>query len=217
MSAHEHGEIMIVVTGQVDLQLDGIAALLDSQPGMDVEAVVDLDGDGPRAVRLKRPDVVLVEVPKADPLVMDAQRRAIRIVREAHPDGGVVAILQRPDPFVARDVLQAGANACVTRGDRTRHLIDAVWQAASGEQYVSPPISIALADVSVQNGNGDLSLRENEVLRMIALGYTNQEIADQMHLSVRTIEAHRARLQAKLGVTRRAELVHVAHECGLVG
>jgi two-component system response regulator NreC len=156
---------------------------------------------------------------KYTPITATLARELVDFLRiwQAHPDGGVVAILQRPDPFVARDVLQAGANACVTRGDRTRHLIDAVWQAASGEQYVSPPISIALADVSVQNGNGDLSLRENEVLRMIALGYTNQEIADQMHLSVRTIEAHRARLQAKLGVTRRAELVHVAHECGLVG
>ena len=217
MSAYEHGEIKVVVTGTMDLQLDGIAALLDARPGLDVEAVVDLAADGPRAVRLKRPNVVLVEVPRADPLDVDAPTKAVRAMRDAHPDGGIVAILQRPDPFAARDVLQVGASACLTKSDRTRHLMDAVYNAARGEQYVSPAISIALADVSVQNGNGDLSLRENEVLRMIALGFTNQEIADQMHLSVRTIEAHRSRLQAKLGVTRRAELVQAAHEYGLVG
>jgi DNA-binding NarL/FixJ family response regulator len=217
MSAHEHGEIRVVVTGTMDLQLDGIAALLDARPGLDVEAIVDLETDGPRAVRLKRPDVVLVEVPKADPLAVEAPAKAVRTVHDANPDGGVVAVLHRPDPFAARDVMQNGANACLTKSDRTRHLIDAVYNAARGEQYVSPAISIALADVSVQNGNGDLSLRENEVLRMIAMGFTNQEIADQMHLSVRTIEAHRSRLQAKLGVTRRAELVQAAHEYGLVG
>jgi two-component system response regulator NreC len=217
MSAHEHGQIKVVVTGHMDLQLDGLAALLDARPGLDVEAVVDLEQDGPRSVRLKRPHVVLVEVPKADPLTVDAPSKSVRAVRDAHPDGGVVAVLQRPDPFAARDVLQNGANSCLTKSDRTRHLIDAVYNAARGEQYVSPAVSIALADVSVQNGNGDLSLRENEVLRMIAMGFTNQEIADQMHLSVRTIEAHRSRLQAKLGVTRRAELVQAAHEHGLVG
>jgi two-component system response regulator NreC len=199
----------------VDMYLDGIGCLLQGQPGIEVETVTDLQTDAARVIRMKRPKVVLAELTDLHP--PETPRSTLRALHDACPDSNVVAVLANADPFVARDVLQAGACGCLTKAARVRHLVDAVWHASRGEQYIAPAVSIALADVSVQNGTGDLSLRENEVLRMIALGFTNQEIAEQIHLSVRTVETHRARLQSKLGVSRRVDLVRAAREHGLLG
>lgn len=215
MSESERAAVTVVVAGTVDMYLDGIGCLLNQQPGIDVETVTDLQTDAMRTIRMKRPKVVLVELADLHP--PDTPRSTLRTLKEASPDSEIIAVLANADPFVARDVLQAGACGCLTRAARVRHLVDAVWHASRGEQYIAPAVSIALADVSVQNGTGDLSLRENEVLRMIALGYTNQEIAEQIHLSVRTVETHRARLQSKLGVSRRVDLVRAAREHGLLG
>jgi two-component system response regulator NreC len=213
MAATEHRTITVVVAGSADMYLDAISCLLGGQMGFEVLSTEGAVEDAVRVVRMQHPRVLVLDLAEltADPC------EVLRAVRDASPQTSVVAILPNGDPFAAREVMRAGAIACLTPTSRTRHLVDAVWNASRDEQYLAPSLAVALADVSMQNGNGDLTERENEVLRLIALGYTNQEIAGTLFLSVRTIETHRARLQAKLGMHRRAELVHVAHERGLLG
>lgn len=205
--------ITIIVAGSSNMYLDAIGCLLDEQPDFEVLSTAGGSEDLVRGVRMQHPRVLVFDVTDlpADPY------ETIRAVREASPDTSIVVLLHSGDPFVAREVLRAGACGCLTPTSRTRHLIDAVWNASRDEKYVTPALAVALADVSMQNGNSDLSERENEVLRLIALGYTNQEIASTLFLSVRTIETHRARLQGKIGMHRRVELVQAAHDRGLLG
>jgi len=213
MVAVERRTITVVVAGSADMYLDAMGCLLGEQLGFEVLSTEGAIEDAARVVRMQRPQVLVIDL-------MDLPAdscEVIRAVRGASPATAVVAILPNGDPFAAREVLRAGASGCLTPTSRTRHLVDAVWNASRSEQYISPSLAVALADVGMQNGNGDLTERENEVLRLIALGYTNQEIAGTLFLSVRTIETHRARLQAKLGMHRRAELVQAAHDRGLLG
>lgn len=213
MAAVEHRTITVVVAGSADMYLDAISCLLGGQMGFEVLSTEGAVEDAVRVVRMQHPRVLVLDLAElsAEPC------EVLRALRDASPQTSIVAILPNGDPFAAREVMRAGAIACLTPTSRTRHLVDAVWNASRDEQYLAPSLAVALADVSMQNGNGDLTERENEVLRLIALGYTNQEIAGTLFLSVRTIETHRARLQAKLGMHRRAELVHAAHERGLLG
>lgn len=208
-------DVAVVVVGRIDIYLDGLGALIASQDGLALAAVADRGEDAHRTVRLKRPDVVVLEL--LDLHSEEEGADAVRAFRRARPEAGLVAILPAPDPFAARDALQAEAAACLTPASRTRHLIDAVWHASRGEQYIAQEVSSILANLTAHNGPRDLTIRESEVLRLIALGHTNQEIAQSIHLSVRTVEAHRARLHAKLGATRRADLVRHARDHGLLG
>jgi len=95
-------------------------------------------------------------------------------------------------------------------------LVEAVRRAARGETYLNPRLGARLAAEPTVGAPDDLSEREVDVLRLIALGHTNAEIAEQLYLSVRTVETHRAHIQQKLRLTSRAELVRYALERGLV-
>ena len=129
----------------------------------------------------------------------------------------MVVMLTTIDPFVAKSAIDNGADACVTRDASVSSFAEAIRYAARKELYIETPIALSLARISSQAGACDLSAREYEVLRLIALGHTNREISSRLYLSVRTIETHRARIQAKLGTESRAELVSAAREFGLLG
>ena len=98
-------------------------------------------------------------------------------------------------------------------------LVEAVRAAAGGETYLNPRLGARLAAEPPEPSGppDDLTEREVEILRLIALGHTNGEIASQLYLSVRTVESHRAHIQQKLRRTTRAELVRYALDNGLVG
>jgi two-component system response regulator NreC len=122
------------------------------------------------------------------------------------------------DPAFAREALRAGAIGYVLKEAADSELVQAVRLAARGRTYLSPELGARLA-AEPQSVNGppdDLSVRELEVLRLIALGYTNSEIAASLFLSVRTVESHRAHIQQKTGRTTRAALVAYAREHELV-
>ena len=139
-------------------------------------------------------------------------------IRESTPETAVVVLTMQEDPAFAREALRAGALGYVLKEAADEELVQAVRMAAEGDTYLNPRLGARLAaeppaPVGLPD---DLTEREVEVLRLIALGHTNTEIASQLYLSVRTVESHRAHIQQKIRRTSRAELVQYALEHGFV-
>jgi two-component system response regulator NreC len=119
------------------------------------------------------------------------------------------------EPAFARQALQLGVLGYVLKEAADDELVQAVRCASAGETYLQPALGAKLAS-EPESTTSDLSERETDVLRLIALGHTNAEIAEKLYISVRTVETHRAHIQQKLGVSSRAELVQSALSRGLV-
>jgi two-component system response regulator NreC len=139
-------------------------------------------------------------------------------VADASPGTAVVVLTMQEDPAFAREALQAGARGYVLKQSAGTELVQAIRAAAGGGTWLNPELGARLAaSPTVPSGPpGDLTEREVDVLGLIALGHTNNEIADQLFLSVRTVETHRAHIQQKLGLSTRAELVRYALDNDLI-
>jgi two-component system response regulator NreC len=124
------------------------------------------------------------------------------------------------DPRYVREAFAAGASGYVLKEAADTDLVEAIHQVGSGGQYVHPALGARLAAAAAEEREraelDPLSEREHEVLRLLALGHTNQEIGKMLYLSVRTVETHRAHIMQKLRLTTRAELVRYAMEQGLL-
>jgi len=136
-------------------------------------------------------------------------------MREASPETRIVVLTMQKEPAFARQALQQGVLGYVLKDAADDELVQAVRSAAAGETYLQPALGAKLA-AEPESVASDLSERETDVLRLIALGHTNAEIAEKLYISVRTVETHRAHIQQKLGVSSRAELVRSALSRGLV-
>ena len=139
-------------------------------------------------------------------------------MREGSPETQIVVLTMQNDPAFAREALRAGATGYVLKEAADTELVQAVRLAAEGRTYLNPELGARLAaePPTAAGPPDDLSAREVEVLRLIALGHTNGEIASTLYLSVRTVESHRAHIQQKTRRTTRAELVSYAREHGLL-
>jgi two-component system response regulator NreC len=136
---------------------------------------------------------------------------------ETVPETKIVVLTMQDSTGFVREALRAGALGYVTKEAADAELVEAVRTAASGQPYLHPALGARLAAEPPDEGPpGGLSEREIEVLKLIALGHTNTEIASQLYLSVRTVESHRAHIQQKLRLTTRAELVRYALDHHLI-
>ena len=174
-----------------------------------------------------RAAVVLASAQQPDVFVMDVGLpdgsgiTATIDVRRASPNTRVLVLTVHDDIAYLRRAFEAGADGYMGKEAADVELVRAVRQVASGHQYVHPTLGAALLAPDAQPARlggpgGELSEREGEVLRLIALGSTNSEIAEQLYVSVRTVETHRAHIQQKLDIRSRAELVRFAREAGLL-
>jgi two-component system, NarL family, response regulator NreC len=129
-----------------------------------------------------------------------------------------VVLTMQNDPAFARQALQAGARGYVLKEAADAELVQAVHAAAEGRTYLNPELGARLAAAPPEPAGppDDLTDREVEILRLIALGHTNAEIGKQLYLSVRTVESHRAHIQQKIRRTTRAELVRYALDHELI-
>lgn len=195
---------------------EGLRALLERQDGIDVVAEA---GSVAEAVGLEvDPDVVVAD------LVLPDERGAevVRRLKERHPDAAILVLTMVDNPTDVQLCLAAGARGYLLKETASTELVDAVRKVAGGEDYLQPSLGAALARWRDTPGRihvratDDLSQREREVLRLIALGHTNTEIASMLYVSVRTVENHRAGVMRKLGLRTRAELVRHAAEAGLI-
>jgi two-component system response regulator NreC len=192
----------------------GLELLLDAEEGMEVVASV---GDVEAAIRTTRghtPDVLVLDLNMPGGSSLDA----IPAILAASPQTKIAVLTMQDEPAFAREALRAGAMAYVLKEAAGDELVEAVRRAAAGETFLNPQLGARMAaePLTPTVPPDDLSEREVEVLRMIALGHTNAEIAAQLYLSIRTVESHRAHIQQKLRRSSRADLVRYALDHGLV-
>ena len=204
--------ITIVLADDHAVVRSGLKLLLDGEDDLEVVAMAGTADDALRYVRGHKPEVLVLD------LNMPGSRSSLDIipeVGEVSPGTRVVVLTMQEDPAFARQALRGGATAYVLKEAADEELVQAVRMASEGRTYLHPRLGAALA-AAPEGPPDDLTGREVDVLRLIALGHTNTEIGEQLHLSVRTVETHRAHLQQKLGRSSRAELVRYALERGLV-
>jgi len=182
----------------------GLRMLLDSESDFEVVAEASNIEDARRYVRGHHPKVLVLDLNMPG----GSSLQAIPAIREESPDTEIVVLTMQQEPAFAREALRAGA--------ADDELVQAVRLAAAGESYLNPKLGARIASEPPPGPPDDLSEREVDVLRLIALGHTNAEIGEQLYLSVRTVETHRSHIQQKLGLSTRAELVSYALERGLI-
>lgn len=206
------GTIRIVLADDHAVVRSGLKMLLETESDFEVVAEAgDTDG-AKRYVSGHRPEVLVLDLNMPG----GSSLEAIPEIRERNPDTQIVVLTMQQEPAYARHALSAGALGYVLKEAADDELVEAVRRAARGESYLNPRLGARLAAEPAAGPPDDLSEREVDVLRLIALGHTNAEIADQLYLSVRTVETHRAHIQQKLKLSSRAELVAYALKRGLI-
>jgi len=191
----------------------GVRALLEAQPEFRVVAEA---GDVPgalEAVRAHHPALVVLDIH----LPGEPSLPAIARMRQFSPSTRFLVLTMYDDPMFARHALAAGADGYVLKEAAPLELIRALHAVAAGESYLHPSLGARLAASDKDGALLDrLSEREHDVLVRVVRGATNKQIATELHLSVRTVETHRARMQDKLGVSGLLELVELARAHGLL-
>ena len=207
--------ITIVVADDHLVVRSGLRLLLEVEGGFSVVAEAADADSALRSVLGYKPTVLVLDLNMPGDLT---SLDAIPQVSERSPGTSVVVLTMQEDPSFARTALQAGARGYVLKDSANTELVEAVRRAAAGETYLAPRLGAALAATAAAPSGppDDLTPRELEVLRLIALGHTNAEIGKQLYLSVRTVESHRAHIQQKLQLQTRAELVRYALDNGLI-
>jgi len=210
--------IRILIADDHGVLRAGLRALLNAEPGLEV---VGEAADGLTALQLAaelRPDVALMDLsmPGLDGIQVTRQ------LKETLPGTRVLILTVHEDESLLREAIQAGASGYIIKRAVESELINAIHAVSSGDLYVHPALTRALlrdlspALASDQAPTESLTPREIDVLRLIAQGYTNRQVAEKLHVSVRTVESHRANLTSKLDIASRAELVRYAREHGLL-
>ena len=208
--------IRVLIVDDHAVVRSGLKLLLEAEGDIAVVAEAGSADEGVRAARLEKPDVVLLDV------VMPGRSgiEATPELRKAAPSAKVLVLSMQDDPSYVREAFAAGASGYVLKEAADVELVQAVREVASGARYVHPALGARLAaaevDAASRAAADPLSDREREVLRLLALGHTNQEIAKMLFISVRTAETHRAHIMQKLGLQTRAELVRYALANGLL-
>jgi two-component system response regulator NreC len=206
--------IRVALADDHEVVRSGLRLVLEGEPDFEIVAEAsDVDGAARIALGYK-PDVLVLDLNMPG----GSSLGAIPRIRESSPQTAVVILTMQEDPAFARAALRAGALGYVLKEAANTELVQAIRLATTGRTYLHPSLGAAIAAAPEEAGPpDDLSARELEVLRLIALGHTNTEIGAQLFLSVRTVESHRSHIQQKLRRSSRAELVAYALEHGLIG
>ncbi|MFZ5815998.1 MAG: response regulator [Bacillota bacterium] len=201
----------------------GLRMLLETQGDFEV---VGEASDGETAVAMakeRNPDLILMDISMPGMDGMEATRR----VKAACPSLKVLVLTMHDDPGYLREVLGAGASGYILKKAADAELVSAIRSVMRGEVFVYPTMTRALVDHYLNTASSpppesgrspteQLSPREQEVLRLVASGYTSREIGDRLGLSAKTVEGYRARLAEKLGAHSRADLIRFALQAGLL-
>src|SRR5688572_571653 len=206
--------IKIVVADDHQVVRTGLKLLLDAEDDFEVVAEAGDVASASRTVLGYKPDILVLDLNMPD----GSSLPAIPKMLTDSPKTNIVVLTMQEDPAFAREALQAGARGYVLKEAADRELVEAVRMAADGRTYLHPELGAKIAAEPPKPAGppDDLTEREVEILRLIALGHTNTEIAEQLFLSVRTVESHRARIQQKTGLNTRAELVRYALDHDLI-
>ena len=194
----------------------GLAMLVNAEEDLEAVGEAGSARDAIFEARSTKPDVVLLDVMMPDQSGIDV----IPQLLEERPEAKVLVLSMQDDPRYVREAFEAGASGYVLKEAADAEVVGAIRDVACGGRYVHPELGARL--ISAQTAErrraeqDPLSDREREVLRLLALGHTNQEIAQELFISVRTAETHRAHIMQKLRLSSRAELVRYALAEGLL-
>jgi two-component system response regulator NreC len=202
--------IRILIVDDHAVVRSGLRLLLDAEHDLQVVAEAGDTREAVFVARAEKPDVVLLDVVMPGESGIEALPK---LLHEA-PGARVLVLSMQDDPRYVREAFAAGAAGYVLKEAADAEVVGAVREVASGKSYVHPALGARMiaaeAEAQAAAEADPLSDREREVLRLLALGHTNQEIAKQLFISVRTAETHRAHIMQKLRLTSRAELVRYA-------
>lgn len=195
----------------------GLRRILDDESDLEVVGEAGTAEEAVALAKAERPDVFVMDLSLPDASGIEATRR----IAVVSPETAVLILTGHDDVAYLRKAFDAGARGYLVKDVADLELVVAVRQVAAGTEYVHPRLGAALlspeaATPRAGGPGGELSERELEVLRLVALGYTNAEIAAELYVSVRTVETHRAHVQQKLGIKARADLVRYAREHGML-
>jgi two-component system response regulator NreC len=204
--------IKIVIADDHAIVRRGLRQLLETADGFVVVAEAEDVESARRYLRGHHPDVLVLDLNMPGESSIDA----IPKLRDEFPDTQIVVLTMQNEPAYARSALSAGVLGYVLKESADAELVEAIRAAVAGERYLNPRLGAKVAAEPPPGPPDGLSERELEILRLIALGYTNSQVADELFLSVRTVETHRAHIQQKLGLSDRAELVRYALDRKLV-
>jgi two-component system response regulator NreC len=196
---------------------EGLKALINAQPDMEVIGEADNGRDALRQARDCRPDLVVMDISMPE---MKGDVVTEQLKREC-PEIKILALSVHEDKSYLRELLEAGASGYVLKRAAAAEMIQAIRIVAAGGVYLDPQMAgkvvgsfVRKAPLRGEIAGSELSEREAEVVRLIAQGYTNKEIAVRLDLSVKTVETYKARSMEKLGLDSRAEIVRYALEQG---
>lgn len=220
MTMRSNGPIRVLIADDHAILRSGLRMLLGAQADMEV---VGEASDGAEAVRQaasRQPDVLLLDVSMPGMGGLEALRQ----IRQRAPGVRALVLSQYDDESYLRRALEWGAAGYVLKRAADTDLLSAIRAVARGEVYLDSSLTRLVVDDLFHRGDDGaplarqpaLSEREREVLELVALGHTNQQIADRLVLSVKTVETYKARLMEKLGLRGRAALVRYAMEAGVI-
>lgn len=210
--------IRILIADDHAVVRSGLRALLRADPGLEVVGEAE---DGTETLRLTetlRPDLVLLDIT----MPPENGIQTAKLLKEKHPELIVLFLTMHEDEGLLHEALRAGAAGYVIKRAEESEILRAIHAASHGDIYVHPAMTRALLHqpVTMEHRRGSpaspLTRRELDVLRLLARGNTNRQIADLLGLSIRTVENHRANLMGKLGLVSRVELVSYAEEHDLI-
>lgn len=216
-SEHSGRDIRVLIADDHGVVRDGLRALVEAQPGL---SVVGEAGDGEQAWQRScelKPDVLVLDL--SMPVASGADA-AVRITRDC-PGVRILALTMHEERGYVAQLLRAGAAGYVLKRTASAELVRAIRTVAAGGSYIDPTLAgTLLTDLRPRSNTGEhpklaeITPREREVLRHVALGYTNKELGAALEISVKTVETHKANAMAKLGLTSRAALVRFAMQQG---
>ena len=208
--------IEVVLVDDHAVVRSGLRLLLDAQDDIEVVGEAGTAKDAIFRARALKPDVIRLDVVMPGESGIDVLPQLLK----ESPETNVLVLSMQDDPSYVREAFAAGASGYVLKEAADEEVVSAVREIAGGGHYVHPALGARLiaadAEAARQAEEDPLSDREREVLRLLALGHTNQEIAEQLYISVRTAESHRAHIMQKLRLGTRAELVRYALAHGLL-
>ena len=194
----------------------GLRLLIDAEADMEAVGEAGNARDAVFQARALKPDVVLMDVVMPDQSGLDV----VPTLLHERPETKVLVLSMQDDPQYVRQAFANGASGYILKEAADTEVVAAIREVAGGNNYVHPTVGarlIAAETAEARRADEDpLSDREHEVLRLLALGHTNQEISAQLFISVRTAETHRAHIMQKLRLTSRAELVRYALDQGVL-
>jgi two-component system response regulator NreC len=208
--------IRVLIVDDHAVVRSGLRHVLEAESDIEVVGEASDMSEAVLEARAQKPDVVLMDVVMPGASGIEATPA---VLKEA-PEAKVLVLSMQDDPRYVREAFSAGASGYVLKEAADTEVVGAVREVAGGGSYVHPTLGARLvtaeAEERAREEDDPLSEREREVLRLLALGHTNQEIAGSLYLSVRTVETHRAHIMQKLRLSNRAELVRYAIDHGFL-